>query len=158
MGDQNNTEIVKAIYAAFQRGDIDAILNALTDDVEWYLPGVAPFAGHRHGRDQIRQFFEQLGKAVRIDNFDVREFIAERDKVVVLGNERATALETGQHFEMDWAHVYTLRGGKVAAIHLHEDTHASASVFGESSREKQALGGSLGVTHPAYSGRPNRDF
>lgn len=48
---QPNIEIAKNCYAAFRRGEIPAILSALTDDVEWITPGkVNPTSGNRKGR------------------------------------------------------------------------------------------------------------
>ena len=47
MSEQTNVEVVHQAYAAFGRGDIPAVLSALTDDVEWTLQGppVIPWAG-----------------------------------------------------------------------------------------------------------------
>ena len=149
----SNKQIVRGLYDAFSRGDIDAVLSALTDDVALNAPGGAPYSGRRFGRDQVRQYFAELDRQVRLDEFDADEFLEDGSKVVVLGRERATVRETGGHFETAFAHVFTMRAGKVADVHLFADTHAAASAFGESTKERQALGGSLGVTHEAYSGR-----
>lgn len=51
MSDQN-VQVVKNAYAAFGRGDIQTILNNLTHDVEWVLPGEGeiPQAGVYDGK------------------------------------------------------------------------------------------------------------
>lgn len=51
MVEQENTQTVMDLYAAFGRGDLPAVLAALADDVEWALPGPAniPMAGTRPG-------------------------------------------------------------------------------------------------------------
>ena len=36
MSEAQNTQLVKDAYAAFQRGDITAILNMLDDAVDWH--------------------------------------------------------------------------------------------------------------------------
>jgi uncharacterized protein len=147
-----NAEIVRGIYRAFERGDLDAVLDAMTPDVVFHAPGGAPFSGRRIGRDQVRQRFREVRELVQIDEFDVDEILADKDKVVALGRQRATVRATGRHFEQDWAHVYSMRGDKVAVIHLFGDTWAVASAFNESPEERRALTGSLGVTHPPFSG------
>ena len=110
------------------------------------------------GRDQVRQFFAEAMKAVGIDQFDVHDILADGDKVAVLGRQRATVRQTGRDFSQHWANVYTFRDGKIAEVRLFGDSHAVASAFGDSNREREAQTGPMGITHPAYSGRPNNDF
>ena len=153
----DNKQLVRQMYEAYGRGDIDAVLKYLTDDFDWYAPGGAPFSGHRLGPQQMRQFFSEMQRWVQIDEFDADEFLADGDKVVVLGRQRATVRETGQHYETPWVHVYTVRNGKIAVGHAFADTHAVASAFGESTREREALTGPLGVTEPPFSGDDDRE-
>jgi ketosteroid isomerase-like protein len=148
-----NKQLIQRMYEAYSKGDIETVLANMTDDFTWYAPGGAPFAGQRRGRDEMRNFFTEMNRWVQTDQFDADEILADGDKVVVLGRQRATVRETGRHFETRWAHVYRLRGGKVSEGQAYTDTHAVASAFGESTRERQALTGSLGITHPAFSGR-----
>ena len=150
-----NKQLIRQMYDAFQRGDIDTILKNLTEDFAWNLPGPAPFAGQRSGREGMRAFFTEMMAAAELDQFDVDEILGDGEKVVVLGRQRATVRATGAKYSTDFAHVWTLRGGKVSHGVVFEDTNAAGAAFGESSRERQALTGSLGVTHPAFSGRGN---
>jgi uncharacterized protein len=147
-----NSQSIRDLYAAFSRGDIETLLNAVTEDVDWYSPGVAPFSGRRAGRDQVRRYFEELNRLVSFDQFDLDDVLIEGNKAAALGRERLTVKETGSHFESDWVHVFTFRDGRISAVRLFFDTHAMAAAFGESARERAALTGPLGVTHPAYSG------
>lgn len=132
MSEQENVQAVEEAFAAFQRGDIPALLDTLTDDVEWFVPGppdIIPFAGERRGRDQLVQFFTILGEAVEFEQFAPREFIAQGERVVVLGHSRDRVRATGHTVENDWAMVFTLRGGKVAGFRSYEDTAAVVSGF-----------------------------
>lgn len=122
-------QTVAGIYEAFGRGDIEAILSALAEDVQWELPGAAPFSGSRKGRDAIRQFFGDLAATARIEMFEVDAIIGEGDRVVVLGRERATAIATGRTGDQHWAHAWTVRDGKVTSVRLYEDTHMTATMF-----------------------------
>jgi len=72
MSEAQNTQLVKDAYAAFQRGDITAILNMLDDAVDWH--GVIGTEG-----------VLQVAEAITFDTFDPREFIAQGDKVAVMG-------------------------------------------------------------------------
>jgi ketosteroid isomerase-like protein len=133
MGDQTNVEVVQQIYAAFGAGDIPTLLDLLTDDVEWTLqgPSVIPWAGTHHGREKVAtEFFAMLGKTLEFEQFEPREFVAQGDTVVVLGYERCLVRSTGRTFEQEWAHVYTLRNGKIAKGRFLEDTAAQVVAFG----------------------------
>ena len=63
MSERTNADVVQQGYEAFGRGDIPALLDLLTDDVEWTLqgPSVIPFAGTRHGHEGVAEFFSVLG-------------------------------------------------------------------------------------------------
>ena len=129
MSEQDNVRAVQAMFAAFGRGDIPAVLDALTDDVEWRLAGPTEvtYAGTRRGRDQVAEFFKVLGQASEFEVFEPQEYIAQGDKVVVLGHERQRVRATGQVAENDWAMVFTLRDGKIAKFRNYEDTAAVAA-------------------------------
>ena len=131
LGVRKNVDTVQEAYAAVGRGDIPALLDLLTDDVEWALqgPAVIPFAGTRYGREGVAEFFSLLGETVEFQEFEPREFVAQGDTVVVLGFERNLIKPTGRTFEQEWAHVYTLRDGKVAKHRALEDTAAYVDAF-----------------------------
>ena len=132
MSEQTYSVVVRQAYEAFGRGDISGVLDLLTDDVVWTLqgPSTIPFAGTHRGREGIAEFFSLVGEALEFEQFEPREFVAQGDTVVVLGYERSIAKATGRRFEQEWAHVYTLRNGKIATGLLFEDTAAEVAAFG----------------------------
>jgi ketosteroid isomerase-like protein len=131
IGVRTNVEVVQETYEAVGRGDISALLDLLTDDVEWTFqgPSVIPFAGTRRGREGVAEFFSLVGGNLEFERFEPREFVAQGDTVVVLGFERSLVKPTGRTFEQEWAHVYKLRDGKVAEFLALEDTEAHAVAF-----------------------------
>jgi uncharacterized protein len=126
-----NVQAVQELYAAFGRGDIETVLDGFAEDVEWVIPGPAdiPFAGQRHGREQVAQFFRELEQAEEIQEFEPQEYIAQADKVVVLGHYRARIKSTGRTVEGDWAHVLTLKQGRVARFREFTDTATMAAAY-----------------------------
>ena len=119
-----NVDVVQQGYEAFGRGDIPAVLELLTDDVEWTMqgPSVIPFAGTFRGREGIAEFFTLLDETLEFEQFEPRKFVGQDDTVVVVGYERGLVKPTGRMFEQEWAHVYTLRDGKIATGLFVEDT------------------------------------
>jgi uncharacterized protein len=124
MSERTNADVVQRGYEAFGRGDIPALLDLLTDDVEWTLqgPSVIPFAGTRHGHEGVSEFFSVLGETLDFEQFEPREYVAQGDTVVVVGFERSLSRATGRTIEQEWAHVNTLRDGKIAKFRAFEDT------------------------------------
>ena len=129
-----NVDVVRRCYEAVGRGDVPAMLDLLTDDVEWTLQGppAIPFAGTRRGREGVAKFLSLVGETLEFLQFEPREFVAQGDSVVVLGVERSVNKATGRTFQQEWAHAYGLRGGKIAKFRAFEDTaaHVGASDAG----------------------------
>jgi uncharacterized protein len=121
---QGNIALVKSAYDAFQRGDIDAVLEAFDRDIKWFSPGPAelPHAGARSGHTAVRQFFEALNDMLDIERFEPKEFLAVDDKVIVIGEDTSRVKATGAVVEGQWAHVMTIQDGKVARFHEYTDT------------------------------------
>lgn len=131
MNEQDNTATAQQAYANFKTGNIDALLNQMADDVDWELPEVPgmPFAGARKGREAVTDFFAKVAEAQDVIEFEPREFIAQGDKVVSLGNYRWRVKETGREFASDFVHVFTVKNGKIAAFREHFDTARAAAAY-----------------------------
>ncbi len=131
LGTRTNVDVVQENYEAVGRGDIPAVLDLLTDDVEWTLqgPSAIPFAGTRRGREGVAEFFSLVGENLEFQQFEPREFVVQGDTVAVLGYERSLIKPTGRTLEQEWAHVYTLRDGKIAKFRAFEDTAAFVVAF-----------------------------
>jgi hypothetical protein len=124
MTEGENVQRIQELYAAFGRGDVPAILDQLTDDTVWYDPGPpeVPHAGRYRGREEVGHFFARVAETVELEEFTPTEFVAQGDRVVVLGSLRGQARETGRSYDNEWAMVWTLRDGKVAGMQIYEDT------------------------------------
>ena len=126
MSEQDNRAIVQQGYDAFTRGDIETLLTLFDEEIRWITPGPPelPTAGTRRGREQVAEFFRAVDSVFEIQRFEPQAFIAEGDRVVVLGAETAKVKATGKMLDTDWAHAFTLRNGKVVAFHEYLDTAA----------------------------------
>lgn len=126
MSEQNNQRVIEEIYAAFGRGDVEFILNALADKFDWYLPqeGKIPWSGRRKTREEVSQFFTEIVSNADVELFEPQQFVAQGDQVVVFGRERVRLKATGRAYDTDWAHKWTIRDGKVAGWREYSDTAA----------------------------------
>lgn len=126
MNETNNLRIVKEGYEKFGSGDIEGLLSLFADDINWKTPTVegADFTGERNGLAEVTDFFARLGESEEFSNFEPTEFIADDDKVVVLGRSAGKILGTGNDFETDWVHIFTVSDGKITGFHEFFDTAA----------------------------------
>ena len=129
--DTVNLAVVQKLYEAFGRGDLPTILSHLAEDVTWkYLgPAEIPFGGTRHGKEQVAQFFAAIAENLDVQDFGIERFIVQDDTVVALGHERMRVKTTGRTYETQWAHVFTLRDGKIVEFREYADTAAVAEAF-----------------------------
>jgi ketosteroid isomerase-like protein len=126
MSNHGNVEIVKQVYAAFGKGDLQALLGLLGADVDWAIPGSAPWSGEGRGHDYVQRFFQTFGSLAALDAFEPRSFLAEGDRVAVFGYEEGTVRETGRAWKSQFTHLFTLANGKVTAHREYADTEAIA--------------------------------
>ena len=117
-------DVVKRFYDAIGRGDAAGVLATLDDKVEWTEAERFPYyTGTWHGPDAV---FNNL--LVRIaadwDNFGAapHDFIAQGDRVVSLGTYTGTFKKTGRKVAAPYAHVWTVKGGKIAKFVMYTDT------------------------------------
>ena len=126
MSAEDNRAVVQRGYDAFGRGDIAGLLNLLDEDIQWVAPGPPelPTSGRRRGRQQVAEFFQGVDTLFEIQRFEPHTFVAEGDRVVVLGTETARVKATGKILDTEWAHTFTIRDGKVVAFQEYIDTAA----------------------------------
>ena len=131
MNAQDNKRLVMEGYQKYQNGDIPGLLAMFHDDALWIEPDVenVPFAGRHTGKSEIARFFEDLDRAAQALRFTPKEFIAEGDKVVVIGEASWLVRHTGSTYDSPWVHIFTLRDGKVARFEDYHDTAASERAY-----------------------------
>jgi ketosteroid isomerase-like protein len=123
-----NVDVIRAAYEAFGRGDVAAIVDLLSEDVDWRFAGPKQLAYTGHFKKaQVAKWFSDLAAVDDIRAFEPREFIAGGDSVTVLGWERCAARPSGKVFESEWVHVFTVKHGKITRFWGMYDTEASAA-------------------------------
>jgi len=131
MNARDNKQLVMECYQLFLKGDIRSLLDRCQDDADWVErdSDCIPFAGTYHGKGEIAEFFTKLAEGAEALSFAPREFIAEGDKVVVVGEASWLAKPTGRSFDSPWVHVLTVRDGKIARFEAYNDTAPAERAF-----------------------------
>jgi ketosteroid isomerase-like protein len=131
MNEKENAALVQQGYKLFAQGDIPGVLNLMSPDVVWETPTVenVPFSGSFKGPDGVGKFFGALAGAVDILKFEPREFIAQGNKVVVLGESRSRVKGQNEEFDDRWADVLTVENGKVTRYERYGNTAQQERAF-----------------------------
>ena len=126
MSIEKNIQTVKDFFAAVGRGDRRALLALADDDIEWIIPGKDwPLAGTRHGHAGLADLLETAAKSMETST-EPREFVAQGDRVLVVGFAKGRMKATNKTFEDDWVFAITVRDGRLTNIREYVDTQALA--------------------------------
>lgn len=122
---QRNIEAIREVYAAFARGDLKVVLDALADDVDWATDTTstdAPWYGGRKGKQEVSDFFEQFGSAMEVEDFTLKAIAGNDTDVFALVHCRAKARATNVVSDMDLHHYFVFDDDKVVFYRGTEDT------------------------------------
>ncbi|MBA2735531.1 MAG: nuclear transport factor 2 family protein [Pyrinomonadaceae bacterium] len=127
MNEQENTKLAGQMYETFNAGDIESFLNLFSDDVVWQTPEIenVPFGGKISGRESLAEFFSILDDHEEFLKMEPTEFIAQADKVVVLGNFLCRSKTTNKQYATDFAHIVTVKDGKIVSFYEFFDNAAA---------------------------------
>jgi ketosteroid isomerase-like protein len=127
-----NIKTIMGVYEAFGRGDVAAILDAVTSDVDWAAeadPAVAPWHGVRHGQEAVAAFFGEFGSTMEVEEFTPVSIAANDTDVLSVVQFRARSRATGKTAAMNLHHVFKFRDGKIAYYRGTEDTAQTQAVL-----------------------------
>jgi uncharacterized protein len=123
---KNQVQTVKDFFAAIGRGDTQGLLALSAEDIEWIIPGKDwPLAGTHRGHAGLKGLLQKASETVETST-EPLEFIAQGDRVVVVGFAKGTIIATNKTFEDDWVFAITVRNGKLTNIREYIDTQALA--------------------------------
>jgi ketosteroid isomerase-like protein len=127
MSIEKNVQTVKDFFAAIGRGDMNGLLVLASEDIEWIIPGEDwPLAGTHRGHAGLADVLQKASEEVEMTYADPPEFVAQGDRVLVVGVATGTIKATNRPFKDDWVFAITVRNGKVTKIREYIDTQALA--------------------------------
>ena len=127
MSPQENVQIVKDFFAALGSGDKQRLLPLVAKDIEWIIPGEDwPLAGTYRGHAALAAVLKKASKEVEMKYPKPPEFVAQGDRVLVVGVATGKIEATNRAFKDDWVFDITVRDGKVTKIREYIDTQALA--------------------------------
>jgi ketosteroid isomerase-like protein len=127
MSIEKNVQVVKDLFAAMGGGDKQRLLSLVVEDVEWIVPGEDwPLAGTHRGHAGLADLLQKAFEMVEISYPEPPEFVAQGDRVLVVGVATGKIKATNKPFKDNWVFDITVRNGKVTKIREYIDTQALA--------------------------------
>ena len=127
MSIQENIQVVKDFFAAMVGGDKDALLALSAENIEWNIPGENwPLAGTYRGHAGLADVLQKASTEMEISSTQSPEYVAQGDRVLVVGVATGKVKATNRTFEDYFAFAITVRNGKLTNIREYVDTQALA--------------------------------
>ena len=127
MSTEENVQLVKNFFAAMGSRDARDLLALAAEDIEWIIPGEGwPLAGTHRGHAALAAVVKKASDEVETQYPKPPEFVAQGDRVMVVGVAAGKIKATNRPFKDEWVFDITVRDGKVARIQEYIDTQALA--------------------------------
>lgn len=131
---QSNREIIVSVYAAFARGDGPTVLSNFDSAIVWTEAENFPYADRNPyvGPMAVAEgVFFRL--AFEWDNFQAvpSEYLDAGDRIIALGRYYGTYKATKIALDAQFAHIWTLRDGKITAFQQYTDTAQAVRAVGK---------------------------
>jgi len=111
---QENVELMRGLYEAFGRGDVQTVLGRMDEAIEWneadnfLYADRNPYVGPQA---VLAGVFARLGEDWEVFEVKPEELLDAGDRVVALGHYNAKYKATGKEVRAQFAHVWGVRGG-----------------------------------------------
>jgi ketosteroid isomerase-like protein len=130
---QENVQSFRRATEAYNRRDVDALLNELDPEVEWHSALLIPFGGEAtvtRGHDGVRELLGEVQEdlaEIHLDYSDIRDL---GDRIVGIGRIRTQGKHSGAETEMAFGTVTDMKNGKGIRIWTYLDPQEALEAAG----------------------------
>jgi uncharacterized protein len=132
MTGEENKRLMQQVFDELARGNSQALIEVLADDVDWHVTGRTKFSKTYHGKAEL--ITELLGPLFSLCEgpftMTADRFIADGDYVVVEARGNVTT-KTGRPYNNKYCLVFRLEDRKVKELTEYMDTHLVIKTFEE---------------------------
>jgi ketosteroid isomerase-like protein len=126
MSIEENVQVVKNFLAALGSRNKQGLLALSAEDIEWITPGEFALTGTYRGHEGVENLLQKANETVETSYPEPPEFIAQGDRVLVVGFATGRIKATNRKFEDHWVFAITVRNGKLTNVREYIDTLALA--------------------------------
>jgi uncharacterized protein len=130
---QENVEVVRRTADAYNRGDIDAVLEDVDPEIEWHplLPGLlggeaTVYRGHEGVRQVVRELDEAFTE-LEAEHSEVRDL---GEQVIAIGRFRGRGRESGANTETAIVWLVEFKNGKAVRVREYLDPKEALEAAG----------------------------
>ena len=132
MGAAENKELVRNMFAELSKGNAEAFLGAMADNVRFTIIGTSKYSGTYNGKQEvINKLLAPLGAqlegglSITPDNF-----IADGDFVAMQSRGKAMS-KNGKPYNNTYCQIFRIANGKVQEMTEYLDTELVTAAFGK---------------------------
>lgn len=116
---EENAELVRRGYAAFNAADIETLTELLSENASWHTPGQSSIAGDHMGRDAVfAQFGRYGGETNGTFKADLKQvFGSDNGRVVAIHHNSGE--RNGKHLDTDCCIVFEIKNGQMVSGREH---------------------------------------
>ena len=119
---QDNVDVIESAYAAFAKGDIEAVLGYFSDSAEIVAPQSLPWGGEYEGPEGMRTFIAKLLEHFTDFKSTPLKVLGADDNHVIVVARTSGKTKSGNRVESEVVWIYQLRDGAVTSAHVFSDT------------------------------------
>ncbi len=124
---EKNVQVVKSFLAAMSTRDKQSLLALVAEEIQWIIPGENwPLAGTYQGHAGLEKLLQQANDTMETSFPEPPEFIAQGDRVLVVGIAQGRIKATNKKWEDHWVFDIIVRDGKLTKVREYVDTQALA--------------------------------
>lgn len=124
-------DIVKAHYAASDRGDLAGMVADFAPDMRWTEMDGFAYAGTYIGPEAVvEKVFKRIGQDFSDFDVKVETLLDAGDHVAAIANYVGTGRATGKAFSVRVVHVWRVEAGKISRFEQFCDTLRLAEAMG----------------------------
>jgi ketosteroid isomerase-like protein len=131
MSIEENKRIATEFFARFSRGDVPGVLELMSEDASWRVPGkpgTVPICGVRTKPQMARLFAGMKERLKGGVEMWVKGLTAEGDRVAVEVESRAE-LQNGRIYGNEYHFLMVIRDGQIRTVHEYYDTQHTLEVW-----------------------------
>jgi uncharacterized protein len=127
---EENADLARRAYAAFNTGGIAAIIEFLDPNIEWSEGMDVPEPRVYRGHDGVRRQQEQFAQAWESLRLEPERFVDAGDRLVVIVRLVGRGKGSGVEVEHRAAHVWTVREGKATKLQMYMNPKEALEAMG----------------------------
>lgn len=122
--------VVEQFFATFSTGDVDRIMESLTDDASWWVSGTIEGMSGTNSKEQLGALLRAVVPLYKEGALKIwpTSMIAEGNKVAAEAESHAE-LTNGRVYNNRYHFLVELEGGKVSSVKEYSDTHHMLETF-----------------------------